>query len=72
MSTLNAIVEDLRSLPPPKLEEAAALIRRLSAVSRSERNAALERSACILSDKDGAELEKIVQEHCEKVDPRDW
>ena len=72
MKTLDAIVEDLRALPPSKLEEAAALIRRLTPVPRTDRRAALERSRYVLSDADGAELDKIVQEHCEKVDPRDW
>ena len=58
MSTLETIVEDLRALPPPKLEEAATLIHRLRDNARSERLAALRRSASILSDEDGAELER--------------
>ncbi len=72
MSTLETIVEDLRALPPPKLEEAATLIHRLRDNARSERLAALRRSASILSDADGAELERIIEENCERIDPRDW
>lgn len=72
MSTLETIVEDLRALPPPKLEEAATLIHRLRENARAERLAALRRSASILSDEDGAELERIVEENCERIDPRDW
>ncbi|MGH7959838.1 MAG: hypothetical protein ACREH8_22880 [Opitutaceae bacterium] len=45
MSTLETIVEELKTLPPPKLEEAATLIRRLHEDVRTERLAALERSA---------------------------
>jgi hypothetical protein len=72
MSTLEAIVEDLRTLPPPKLEEAAALIHGLREVARDERRAALERSATILTDAEGAELERVIEEGCEKIDARDW
>lgn len=72
MSTLEAIVADLRALPPPKLEEAAALIHGLRETTRAERLAALERSAGILTDAEGAELERVIEEGCERIDPRDW
>lgn len=72
MSTLESIVEDLRMLPPPKLEEAAALIHRLRETAREERHAALERSANILTHAESAELERIIEEGCEKIDARDW
>jgi len=72
MSTLEAIVEDLRTLPPSKLEEAATLIHRLRENARAERLATLERSAGILSDEEGAELERVIKEGCEKIDARDW
>ncbi len=72
MSTLDAILEDLRALPPPKLEEAATLIHRLRETARAERRAALERSAAILTDEEGAELERVIEEGCEKIDARDW
>ncbi len=66
------IVEELKTLPPPKLEEAAALIHGLRETSRAERLAALRRSASILSPADGAELERIIEENCERIDPREW
>ena len=72
MSTLEAIVEELKTLPPPKLEEAAALIHGLREGARAERLAALERSAGILTDEEGAELERVIEEGCEKIDARDW
>ena len=72
MSTLEAIVEEFRTLPPPKLEEAAALIHGLRETARTERRAALERSATILTDAEGAELERVIEEGCEKIDARDW
>lgn len=66
------IVEELRTLPPTKLEEAAALIHGLKEVSRADRLAALRRSASILSEAEGAELERIITENCERIDPREW
>ena len=72
MSTLETIVEELRTLPAPKLAEAATLIHRLHESVRAERLAALERSAGILTDKEGAELERVIEEGCEKIDARDW
>jgi hypothetical protein len=72
MSTLEMIVEELKTLPPPKLEEAAVLIHRLRETSRADRLAVLRRSASILSEADGAELERIVEETCERIDPREW
>lgn len=53
ISTLETIVEDLRTLLPTKLEEAAALIHGLRETACSERSAALERSATILTDAEG-------------------
>lgn len=72
MSTLEMIVAELKTLPPPKLEEAAGYIHRLHETTREERLAALERSAEILSDEEGAELERVIEDGCEKVDARDW
>ena len=72
MSTLETIVADLRTLPPPKLEEAATLIHRLREDARTERREALRRGASLLSPEDGAELERIIEENCERIDPRDW
>ncbi len=72
MSTLEIIVEDLKALPPPKLEEAALLIHGLRENVRAERLTALERSAGILSAEEGAMLEKVITEGCGKIDARDW
>jgi hypothetical protein len=72
VSPLEIIVEELKTLSPPTLEEAAALIHGLREKSHSERLAALERSANILSDEDGAALERAIEEGCEKIDAREW
>jgi hypothetical protein len=72
VSTLEIIVEDLKALPTPKLAEVAAYVHRLREISREERLSAIERSAGILSETEGAELDRIIKEGCEKIDARDW
>ncbi|HZZ58086.1 MAG TPA: hypothetical protein VFE31_09670 [Opitutaceae bacterium] len=71
MSTLEAIVADLRALPPPKLEEAVALIHGLRETTKAERLAALERSFGVWSGPEGEAIEKAIEEGCERIDPRD-
>jgi hypothetical protein len=73
VSTLEIIVEDLKALPKPKLAEVAEYVHRLrEKMNREERLSAIERSAGILSESESAELGRIIQEGCEKVDARDW
>ncbi|MGH8019303.1 MAG: hypothetical protein ACREIA_13625 [Opitutaceae bacterium] len=72
MSTLEMILEELRTLPPPKLEEAASYIHRLKEAARTERLLALERTAGAWSGPEGAAIEKAIEEGCERIDPRDW
>ena len=72
MSTLEIIVEDLKALPTLKLVEVAQYVHRLRETNRTERLSAIERSAKILSEDEGAELDRIIKEGCEKVDAHDW
>lgn len=72
MSTLEIIVEDLKTLPPPKLEEAAAFVHRLREVSRVERMAILRETGGAWSGPDGEIIEKAIDEECERIDSRDW
>lgn len=72
MSTFELIVEDLKALPPTKLEEAASLIHGLREDTRARRREALRESASILSKADGEELERIIEENCERIDRGDW
>jgi len=72
VSTLELIVSDLKTLPPPKLEEAAALIHRLKASSHAEQVDALRRTAGVWKGPRGAAMEKAIAEGCERIDERDW
>ena len=72
MTTLEAIVEDLKSLPPGKLQAAAEYIQRLKRVSQEEKRAVLARTAGSLSRETADEMEKAIEEGCERVDERGW
>ncbi len=68
MSHLENIFEYLRSLPPAKLEVAAHFVHRLKAISEEERQAIFTRTAGALSPEEADELERVIEEGCEKID----
>ena len=72
MSPFENIVEDLKSLPPPKLQMAADFIQRLKGVSQEERQAALARTFGCLSPEEADELEKVIEEGCEQINEHGW
>jgi len=65
MIKLNDIVEELKTLPPERLERAADYIHRLNFASRQERKAALQRTAGSLTNEEADELARIIQQGCE-------
>lgn len=72
MSPLENIVEDLKSLPPARLEVAADFVQRLKRISEEERQAILTRTAGALSPEEADELERVIEEGCEKIDEHGW
>ena len=72
VSPLENIVEDLKSLPPARLEVAADLVHRLRRISEDERQAILARTAGALSPEEAGELERVIEEGCEKIDEHGW
>ncbi|MBV8845883.1 MAG: hypothetical protein JO307_23990 [Bryobacterales bacterium] len=72
MSRLEAIVEDLRSLPPNKLDAAAAFVHRLKLMSEEERQAVLARTSGGLSTEEADEFNRIIEEGCERIDESGW
>ena len=69
---LEAILEELKTLPPGGLERAADYIHRLHSSSRLERKAALRRAAGSLTDEEADELSRNIEQGCENIDERDW
>jgi hypothetical protein len=72
VSPLENIVEDLKSLPPAKLEVAADFVHRLKRIGEEERQAILARTAGALSPEEADELARIIDEGCEKIDEHGW
>ena len=72
VSPLENIVEDLEALPPAKLEVAADFVHRLKRISEEKRQAIFTRTAGALSPEEADELERVIEEGCEKIDERGW
>ena len=72
MSPLEAIVEDLKSLPPARLEAATDFVHRLKRISEEERQAILARTAGALTPEEADELNRVIEEGCEKIDESGW
>jgi hypothetical protein len=62
-----SIVEDLKSLPPDRLEMAASFIRQLKPISQAERDAALARTFGCLSPERSRRVGKVIEEGCEQI-----
>jgi hypothetical protein len=65
-------MEDLKTLPVIKLQEAATIIHRLREDVQAHRHEALQRSLSFLNDADGADLEHIIESNFEQVNPCEW
>jgi hypothetical protein len=71
VSSLEFILEDLKTLPPNRLESAADYIHKLRTISDAERAAIIDRTAGSLTPEEGDELARIIEEGCEQLDERD-
>ena len=67
MTQLDAIIEELKTLPPERLERAADYIHRLHSASQQERKAALRSAAGSLSNEEADELARIIEEGCGQI-----
>lgn len=72
VSPLENIVEDLKSLPPARLEVAADFVHRLKRISEDESQAALARTFGSLSPEEADELERVIEEGCEQINEHGW
>jgi hypothetical protein len=72
VSPLENIVEDLKALPPDRLEMAASFIRQLKPISQAEREAALARTFGCLSPEEADEMERVIEEGCEQINEHGW
>jgi hypothetical protein len=68
MSKLETIVEELKALPQERLDRAADYSHRLKTISEAERKAIIDRTAGSLTAVEADELERIINEGCERID----
>ena len=71
MTPIDAIVEELKILPPKRLEEAAAYIHHLRQASQNERLQALRETAGSLTQTEADDWAKAVED-CERIDESGW
>lgn len=72
MSTLEATVEELKSLPPAKLAAAADYIHKLKVAGNHAGKLALERAFGCLTPSEAEDMERAIASHCERVDAGQW
>lgn len=72
MSRLESIVEELKTLPPARLEAAADFVHRLKRISEEERQALLAQTCGSLSAEDADAMEKAIEEGCEQINEHGW
>ncbi len=72
MSVLEAIMQDLKTLPPPKLEEVLGFVHRLREGERNERLRILRETSGALSGADADVVEKAIADGCEQIDATAW
>ena len=68
VSSLEAIVENLKHLPPSQLDVVADFVQRLTPANEAERQAALDRTFGCMSLEEAGELERTIEEGCERID----
>ena len=72
MSTLEKTVEELKSLSPAKLEQAAGYIHNLKLARSPEGKLALDRAFACLTPVEADEMERAIATQCERVDASQW
>ena len=66
------LVLKLQTLPPDKLAMAANYVESLKSATLAERLSALEATGGALSAEEADELERAIEEGCERIDPTAW
>jgi hypothetical protein len=72
MSTLEMLMEDLKQLPAPEFEAAAAFIHHLKQGGTEAPPGRFNPDIETLSTADGDALARVIEENFERVNPRDW
>ena len=68
MSTLEATVEELKSLAPTELAKAAGYIHKLKVADSHDGRLALERAFGCLTPTEAEDMKRAIEENCERTD----
>lgn len=68
MSGLEEIVENLKTLPSPTLEQVAHYVEQLKTVESSKRKSILADCRGSLTDSEADEMASIIESGCENID----
>jgi hypothetical protein len=72
VSKIEALLEELKALPPAKLEEAAGYIHRLRVASAQDRRKALEETFGCMTAQEAEVMEQAIAVNCERIDASTW
>lgn len=68
MSQIEIVVEELKQLPPAKLQDVADLVHRLHESHRNERRRALAETAGCMTPAEADAFQQSIDEACERID----
>lgn len=68
MSQIEMVVEELKQLPPAKLQRVADLVHRLHQTHRDERRRALAETAGCMTPAEADAFQQSIDEACERID----
>ena len=71
MTTLEKVIDELKGLPPTKLEQAATYVHGLKEEVHKRRLVAIKASAGCLKGAVGESFEKAISEGCERINEGD-
>ena len=69
MSQIEMVVEELKQLPPGKLQHVADLVHRLHEAHRDERRRALAETASCMTPAEADAFQQSIDDACERIDP---
>jgi len=69
MNQIELVVEELKQLPPAKLQHVADLVHRLHETHRNERRRALAETAGCMTPAEADTFQRSIDEACERIDP---
>lgn len=72
MKALENIYEELKVLPPAKLEIAAAVVHKIVEEWKAERNTSFDELAGCMSKVEAGQFESAIDESCEQIDSDEW